>query len=82
MEFTLEEDEDIGEFGARMWIVNPAFVVKDWGDTDVTLEVDSKLRQQGHDFRVGYEETPTGTDLIIWLKMKTGDPVKFSISPK
>jgi hypothetical protein len=82
LDFTLEEDEDIGEFGAPMWVVNPAFVVKNWGKSDVSLEVNAKPMQLGEDFRVGYEKRPTGTDLIIWLKMKTNDAVEFSISPK
>jgi hypothetical protein len=36
----------------------------------------------GDNFRVGYEDTATGTDLIVWLKMKSSDTVKFSLSPK
>ena len=82
LEFSLEPDEDIAEFGGGGWIVNPAFIVKDWGESDVSLEVNSKPIQQGDDFRVGYEETATGKDLIIWLKMKTNDPVAFSIASK
>lgn len=32
-------------------------------------------------FRVGYEQTPTGSDLVIWLKMKTNKSTYFSITP-
>jgi len=52
------------------------------GESDVLLQMNSKPVQQGEDFRVGHEDTPTGTDLIIWLKMKSCDPVKFSIAPR
>jgi hypothetical protein len=44
--------------------------------------VDGKPMEQGKAFRVGYEQTPTGKDLIIWLKMKKNKTVKFSIAPK
>jgi len=38
--------------------------------------------QHGDNFRVGYEETPTGKDLILWLKLKSSKTVKFSITRK
>ena len=81
-EFTLEADQRRACSGTPTWIINPAFLVKDWGESDVSLEVNSKPMQQGDDFRLGYEETPTGKDLIIWLKMKTSEPVAFSLAPK
>ena len=80
--FTLEYDNDGEGFGVPMSIVNPAFIVKDWGTSGVKLMVDGKLIESGKEFRIGYEETPTGTDLILWLKMKADKTVKFSISPR
>jgi hypothetical protein len=35
-------------------------------------------REDGY---IGYEQTPTGKDLVIWLKMKTDHDVTFSIAP-
>jgi len=81
LEFKLDVDEDVRELGASMHIVNPAFIVKDWGRSGVELKVDGKTVKQGKDFRVGYEETHTGSDLVIWLKMKTNKTVKFSLWP-
>ena len=81
LKFSLEADKDGGS-GVPMSLVNPAFIVKDWGESDVSLQIDSKPVERGDNFRVGYEETATGKDLIIWLKMKTSQTVKFSISPK
>jgi hypothetical protein len=81
LEFTLEEDEDIGEFGAPMWIVNPVFIVQDWGTSGVELQVEGKPVETGKDFRIGYEDTPTGTNLILWLKMKSDKSVEFSLKP-
>jgi len=42
---------------------------------------DETPAERGKDFRAGYEETHTGSDLILWLKMKSDKTVRFSISP-
>jgi hypothetical protein len=81
LEFTLARDDD-GNTGVPMSLVNPTFIVKDWGDSDVSLAIDSKTVQRDENFRVGYEETPTGKDLILWLKLKSSKTVKFSITPQ
>jgi hypothetical protein len=81
LEFILEEDEDIGDFGAAMWIINPAFVVKDWGTSGVGLRVDGKPVEVGKDFRIGHERTHTGTDLILWLKYKSQEDTQFEVKP-
>jgi hypothetical protein len=64
-----------------MFIVNPTFVVKDWDKSGVRLEVDGKIFEHGKDFRVGYEETPSGHNLVLWLKMSSSEPTKFKITP-
>ncbi|MHC4132489.1 MAG: hypothetical protein ACYSR3_10925 [Planctomycetota bacterium] len=79
LEFELEADEDRH---TPSWIINPAFIVKDWDEPGVELKVDGKTIEQGKDCRVGYEQTPTGKDLVIWLKMKTNKTVTFAIAPK
>jgi hypothetical protein len=78
LEFTLTEAAE-GE--KDVFVENPAFVFKDWGTSGVQLKVDGNKVKQGKDFRVGYEETHTGSDLVLWIKMKTNKTVKFSISP-
>jgi hypothetical protein len=79
LEFTLEEDEDIGEFGAPMRIVNPAFIIKGWERSDVEIMVDGKTMQRGKDFRAGYEDTEHGTNLIIWLKLRSSKPIRVTL---
>jgi len=78
LEFTLEKDDDL----APLCIINPAFIVKDWDEPGVELKMDGKTIEQGKTFRVGLEQTPTGKDLIIWLRMKTNEPTRFSIAPR
>ena len=79
LEFTLEEDEDMNAPG---WIINPAFIVRDWDEPGVVLKMDGKTIEQGKDFRAGLEQTTTGKDLVIWLRMKTNRSTEFSIAPK
>jgi hypothetical protein len=62
-------------------IVNPAFVIKGWGKTDISLAIDGKLIQRGPDFRYGFRKTDTGSDLIIWVKKQSTKPVTFEIKP-
>jgi hypothetical protein len=79
VKFALEKDEDMGEFGAPMWIINPAFIVKDWGKAPVALEIDGKPIKQGKDFRVGYEDTEDDTNLVIWLKLKSTKSITLEL---
>jgi hypothetical protein len=79
LKFELQpEDEEIDAPG---WIINPAFIVKDWDAPGVILKVDGKTMVPGADFRIGYEQTPTGMDLVIWFKMKASKNTTFSINP-
>jgi hypothetical protein len=59
--------------------VNPAFIVKGWGDRPAILLVDGKPVPRGKDFRYGHRERLDGTDLILWLKLQSTKPVQISI---
>lgn len=50
-------------------LVNPAFVIKNWGDADVAVALDGKEPSPRESIDVGWRETPTGRDLIVWLKL-------------
>ena len=77
LKFSLEKPE----VEAPMSIINPTFIVKDWDTPGVELKVDGKLIKVGKDFRIGYEETPTGTDLVLWLRMSSTKPTQFTLTP-
>ncbi len=51
-------------------LVNPAFVIKNWGNDDVTLQVNRQPIERGKAFRYGHVQTPHGTDLIIWTELE------------
>lgn len=79
LEFELEVDEDFYDIGQS--IINPAIVVKGWGKAGVALKINDKPVKQGRNFRVGYEKTNKGTDLVVWLKVKSTESILISISP-
>jgi hypothetical protein len=61
-------------------VVNPAFVIKNWGDIDAQLKIDGKETKCGKDFRTGLRHSLEGTDLIVWLKIQSTEPVQISLS--
>ena len=65
-----------------MSIVNPAFVVKNWGTGSVEITVDGKKVEDEKDVRVGYETTHSGTDMILWFNIKSKESVEFKLVPK
>jgi hypothetical protein len=67
--FALDAIYDDPYLMGTMWLVNPAFVVKNWNQPDsaLRLELDGKRLTSGTDYRFGFEQTATGKDLVIWL---------------
>jgi hypothetical protein len=75
LEFTLAAAPDTP-------IVNPAIVVKNWGDTGVRLKIDGKPIARGKDFRCGHVQKLEGTDLIVWIQKESTTPVKLTLAPE
>jgi len=63
-------------------LVNPAFVVKNWGNDDIKLEVNRQPLERGKALRYGHVRTPTGADLVIWLELEETKHTDIRISPK
>ena len=51
-------------------LVNPAFIIKNWGNAGVTLQINRQPIERGKAFRYGHVKTPQGTDLIIWVELE------------
>ena len=62
-------------------VVNPAFVVNNWGDNSVGLKIDGRKIKRGKNFRFGHRYSLEGTDLVIWLKTESTKPIQISLSP-
>ncbi|MHC4619546.1 MAG: LamG domain-containing protein [Planctomycetota bacterium] len=59
-------------------IHHPAIVVNNWGDAGVAVAVDGWWCGA---YQTGYIHHPKGTDLILWLRQSSSNPVSVSISP-
>lgn len=62
-------------------VINPAFVVKNWGDRRVNLLINGNILARGKQFRYGYKSTVQGTDLVVWLKTESSNLLKVSLAP-
>jgi len=62
-------------------VVNPAFVIKKWGEAGASLKIDGTEVKRGSDFRFGRRRTLQGTDLIVWVKKNSAKPITISLSP-
>lgn len=62
-------------------VMNPAFVIKNWGPADAWLKVNGKKIPQGRDYRLGHRRTVTSSDLIVWFKAESTEPVNVVLSP-
>jgi len=60
-------------------VVNPAFVVKGWGDGSAALNINGRQVKRGDNFRYGHRHTLEGTDLIVWLKTESTKAIKVSV---
>lgn len=62
--------------------INPAIIIKNWGNRSATLSIDGKIWQQGEDFRQGIRKGPDGDDLIIWIKLSRQSAVNISLGTR
>nr|MCU0781614.1 hypothetical protein [Akkermansiaceae bacterium] len=62
-------------------VLNPAFVIANWGDADAMLTLDGKMIPRGGNFRFGHRQTLEGTDLIVWIETLSRTSVTFRLEP-
>ncbi len=70
---------DPGCYGVESTIINPVFVVKNWGRGTIHLEIDDKRVMSSNEYRFGYDDTDSGTILIVWLQRVSSEPVNISL---
>jgi hypothetical protein len=61
-------------------IVNPAFVIRNWGESGATLSIDGEQINRGKNLRLGHYRQLEGTNLIVWVKTEIMKPVEISLS--
>jgi hypothetical protein len=63
-------------------VLNPAFVIKGWGDANPKLTLQGTEIPRGKDLRYGHRRTLEGTDLILWIKTESHVPLTLILSPE
>lgn len=70
-------------------VINPTFLINNWGDKDAELLVNGKVIPRGSDFRMGHYKTLDFDDgrqwknvLIVWVKANSTKPIEFAIRPE
>jgi len=62
-------------------LVNPAFVLKGWGNEKAVVKVSGEKCEQGRDYRAGYEKKIDRIDLVLWFDGVSEQPEILSIIP-
>jgi len=62
-------------------VINPALVIKGWGESDAELKLNGREIKRGKDFRLGHRNTVEGSDLIVWIKTESTEPVQITLTP-
>ncbi|MHC4617089.1 MAG: LamG-like jellyroll fold domain-containing protein [Planctomycetota bacterium] len=62
-------------------LVNPAFVIKNWGEAGARIKLNGEQVKRGKSFRYGHNHTLEGSDLVVWLEKEYTGPVTISLSP-
>ena len=62
-------------------LLNPCFVIEDWGEGDAVLKINGEKIERGKKFRLGHNHRIDGSDLVVWLELESTAPVTISLSP-
>ncbi len=63
-------------------VVNPAFVIRNWGSSDTEIRINGEVVERGKDVRIGKRDSLEGMDLILWLRLDEVKDVSISLSRK
>ena len=62
-------------------ICNIPMVIANWGNAGATLKISGKTLDRGKDFRVGHRYCLESTDLVLWIKLRSTEPVSLELAP-
>ena len=63
-------------------VVNIPLVLKNFGDSEVSLELDGKPVPRGKDFRYSHEGSLDGVNLCAWIRLESVRPVRLKLIPR
>jgi hypothetical protein len=61
-------------------VVDPAIVIKDWGDGGVLLKIDGRSVAPGRTLRLGHIRRLESTDLVIWMQKQSTVPFNIELT--
>ena len=62
-------------------VLNPAIVVRGWGESVPQVSVNGKPVPRGNNCRLGINHELEGADLVLWLKHTATSPVAITLTP-
>jgi hypothetical protein len=60
-------------------LINPAVIIKNWGNRRASLLINGKNIIQKEDFKQGIRKSLEGEDLILWIRLDSKNPVEISL---
>jgi len=63
-------------------VVNPAFVVENWGRHNAVLQIEGKDIPRGKDFRYGLIRRVNRYDLVFWIRLTAERPIEITLGPE
>jgi hypothetical protein len=61
-------------------VVDPAIVIKDWGDGGAQLKIDGRSVAPGRTLRLGHIRRLESTDLVIWIQKQSTAPLNIEMT--
>ena len=62
-------------------LVNPAILIKNWGDAEARLTLDGKPMAVGKELRFGHAQRLEGADLVVWIQTRSTKPLRIRVTP-
>ncbi|MDN5216824.1 LamG domain-containing protein [Fulvivirgaceae bacterium BMA12] len=86
--YTIELSQELSELNFNLKgsdnspIINPAFVVENWGDHEVDVSLNGEKMERGKDLRYDLRHSINSIDLIVWVKYEGTSVTSFSLKQK
>ena len=62
--------------------MNPAIVLRNWGQKEVVVKVNGVVQVKMKDYKAGFENKLDRTDLVLWFKMESDKDLTITVEPQ
>ena len=63
-------------------LANAVLYIKGWGDRNAAVKINGQPVERGTTIKFGYVRTIEGTDLVVWVKKTSVQPVTIGLEPR